>query len=635
MPAEKTNADALRLYLSGAETDGAEQPIHALSLGGFRSSIEASGLGISINNPIPGVQVDLVAAENGAGSGALVAVSVDSLAWTPPGSTQGAAVEIANGETKVITGAAASDYVRVTRTSADDLRGTATIGLARCLGTLVAHREAPVTGLTTNLAGVLKNDSGLEITNLQIWIDPDTDARLFIGYEAADGDDRISDTSPLGDISAPNGVTITNQGQSAGAGLQVGTVAAGASIGLWLRRAVEIGADADAEVLQTVRWSYTYSGVAYTGATMGFYRVADPTLIGYLLYRGIDGSPDLDGAPYATFASLGYVTAVQAPGATYHYVLRLRNAYGLISQNTAEQIIEIDALGEGVQTPPSAPTEVTLDPVALGSVLVSAYYEPRGDGEDAADTWLIYLTDDGVDPDPDLDTPVEEAMTLNGGLESLAYTGGPYADGATIKALVRTRRTGPPISDSVNVAIVSTTAAVDNAGGAADPACCWAVDRDTESVTRVWTDVANRAWIDLIVETGVFRFVIDGVAVGGLTAGRFFGYRDPGVLLELPYSANIPAAANVEYDPGHESIAFAVGGIRVAEIDSAGDARVGAVAIEVAYPFAGARTAYIQEVGDNLDFSADLATVIMRLTLEPAVGGVNDSTMHILDTTGV
>ena len=117
MPNEKTNADALRLYLTGALTAGAEQPYHSLSLGGQRSSTEI-GLGHDLVNPIFGLVVDFVSYENGIGSGALAAISSSELAWTPPGGTQGSAVTIANGETKVIEGATASQYIRVSRTSA-------------------------------------------------------------------------------------------------------------------------------------------------------------------------------------------------------------------------------------------------------------------------------------------------------------------------------------------------------------------------------------------------------------------------------------------------------------------------------------------------------------------------------------
>ena len=245
-----TNADALRLFLTGATTDGAEQTAHALSLGGYTSSVEASGLGIFQTDAILGVTIDLAVAENGAGVGTLAAVGTGSLAWTPPGGSQGSEVAIADGETKVITGVDPSKFIRVTRFSADDLFGTATVTLRQCLGTVIAHREAQSTGLTTYSAVILKNLFALAATNLQVWIDPLADSRLFIGQEAgslATGS-PISDASLLGDTYPPDGVTITNQGTTAGTGLQIGTIAAGERIGIWLKRAVEVSADASPSI---------------------------------------------------------------------------------------------------------------------------------------------------------------------------------------------------------------------------------------------------------------------------------------------------------------------------------------------------------------------------------------------------
>lgn len=635
MATEKTNADALRFYLSGAESDGADQPIQALSLGGFRSSVPASGYGFSIDSPIPGVRVDLVSAQNGVGSGALVAVDADTLAWTPPGSTQGAEVAIAIGETKILEGSTASRYIRVTRTSASDLEGTATITTLRCLGTVIAHRNSTVSGLTTYSAIAIKNESGLSITGLQIWIDAAVGSRLFIGYEQDDGAGRISDTTVQGDSAAPDGVTITNQGTSAGAGLQVGTVIADDTIGLWLKRVVPGAADADPEVVQTIHWSYTYSGTVYSGSASGYYRVSDASLVAFLLFRGVDSSPDFTGAPYATFSRLAYVTVLQDPGHTYHYTLRQRNAYGLITRSIEETLKEIDAGGDEVEPNPSAPTETTMDATGAGTVKILSYYEYLADGDDAGDTWLIYLTSNGDDPDPDTDTPIEVEMVLQGGMAELEYDSDAFNDGLTIKAIVRTQRDGTYESQNLN--IVSTTSEVANADDAAEKGCCWAVDKDTESVTRVWTDFRGKAYIDLVDETGVFRFVIEGVVVAGLTAGRFFGYA--GTLTEEAENFNPPMTDLIEHFPGENSIGFAVGRgrnrTRVLNIDSSGNVRVGAVTLEDAYPFAGVRTGYITQVGSSLDFSADLKTVIMRVTKETAVLGIRSGTLHILGTTGV
>src|SRR5688572_24900429 len=120
MPDAMTRADALRLYLSGAASDGGAQADPNAALGNYRSSTEVEVLAATITSPIANVTVDYVAGANGTGSGSLAATGADTLAWTPPGGTQGTAVTILNGETKILEGgsSAANKFIRVTRTSA-------------------------------------------------------------------------------------------------------------------------------------------------------------------------------------------------------------------------------------------------------------------------------------------------------------------------------------------------------------------------------------------------------------------------------------------------------------------------------------------------------------------------------------
>lgn len=204
----------------------------------------------------------------------------------------------------------------------------------------------------------------------------------------------------------------------------------------------------------------------YQNAAAGVYRVKDDALIGYLLYRGVDAFPDLTDPAWETFTSLPHQTASLDPDHVYHFVLRARNAWGLITQNVRPWVLRVAADGSRDPVPPSAPTDITVVAWEAGAVRLTARYNYLADGILAADTWLIYLTTDGVDPDPGLDTPVEVMMVLADGVARLTYTAGPYALGATVKVLVRTRRSGTPDVDSVNEAIVS---AVTTAQGPAAP----------------------------------------------------------------------------------------------------------------------------------------------------------------------
>lgn len=129
MPDEKTRGDSIRMYLTGAGSDGGSQTDPDAALGNYRSSTLVVPLSVSIASAIANITVDAVAGANGTGSGSLIATGSDTLTWTPPGGSVGSAVTIANGETKIIEGSDKSKFIRVTRTSATGLTGTATLTL--------------------------------------------------------------------------------------------------------------------------------------------------------------------------------------------------------------------------------------------------------------------------------------------------------------------------------------------------------------------------------------------------------------------------------------------------------------------------------------------------------------------------
>lgn len=125
-----TRADAFRVFLTGAASHAGAQTDPNLSLGNFQSSTLAPSFTWVRTNAISGIDIDAVSGENGAGAGTLIAFGVDDLKWTPPGGSQGTAVTILNGESKLVEGGGANgrnQFVRVTRTSASDLTGTETL----------------------------------------------------------------------------------------------------------------------------------------------------------------------------------------------------------------------------------------------------------------------------------------------------------------------------------------------------------------------------------------------------------------------------------------------------------------------------------------------------------------------------
>lgn len=209
-----------------------------------------------------------------------------------------------------------------------------------------------------------------------------------------------------------------------------------------------------------VRWgppSPTTLAVGVLSA-VGYYRVADPAVEGYQLYRGVDADPDLAAAPWETFAALPHDAPALAPGHAYRFVLRRRNRWGLASHNADATEVVVDGGGVLVPPPPSAPYEVAAAATAGGTVTLTARYRPLADGVRAADQWLVYLTADGSTPDPATDAPATVQIDASLGYARLSYATAPLAEGTVVKALVRVRRSGPPAADSVNAGVVTATA---------------------------------------------------------------------------------------------------------------------------------------------------------------------------------
>jgi len=230
----------------------------------------------------------------------------------------------------------------------------------------------------------------------------------------------------------------------------------------------------------------------------GLYRIADDALDRYELYLGIDAEPDLDAAPYKTFTSLPHVINLisffrlfgkidgildrkdfgplqippfvlldAAESATYYFVLRKRNKWGLISQNIKSWSVVIDGFGDIIAPNPSAPSNVTITPATGGKGLVEAQYLYDLDDDYPATHWLIYFTDTGVDPDPDVDTPTVVAMYKSGGIAHLIWLSAAADNNDTLKVLVRARRVSGSNYDSDNTDIHSCTAVTE--GPAAAP----------------------------------------------------------------------------------------------------------------------------------------------------------------------
>lgn len=198
----------------------------------------------------------------------------------------------------------------------------------------------------------------------------------------------------------------------------------------------------------------------FDGALRGQWRIEDTTLEQYELYRGVGASPDFTAAPWETSPTLPFAKALPV-STDNRLTVRYRNRHNLVSQNADETVFVLDGAGALAATAPAAPHLVICEAAADGDVRVQAFYNHAADGSNAADAWLIYQTSDGSDPDPAVDTPTEVAMAVAGSLVLLDRTAGGYADGLTIKTLVRTRRSGTPDVDSTNTTPSSVTSNTD------------------------------------------------------------------------------------------------------------------------------------------------------------------------------
>lgn len=209
----------------------------------------------------------------------------------------------------------------------------------------------------------------------------------------------------------------------------------------------------------TINQGVTHGIYVYQAQQKGVARLAQVGLDAYLLYRGIDTAPDFTAEPWQTFTAPPFTTPALDTGHSYHFVLRKRNQYGIMSQNVTAWI----ATPNNPAIKPTAPTDIKITASASGKVTIAAVYDWRADNSNAGDSFLIYCRMDGTEPNPATDTPVNVSVWKGSAYATLNWLSPAYTDGATIKALVRIRRSGVGGADSINTTSVSTVATTTSA----------------------------------------------------------------------------------------------------------------------------------------------------------------------------
>lgn len=541
MPAEKTEADAIGILLTGSTAVGSTQNDADLSLGGNISGTEMAQYDGYFITPIPNLIVLQTSGDNGDGTGTLFAVDENTLSYAAPGesldSTNSQA--IANGETKTIEGTDKDKFLRVERDTAVGISGDMGIQLRETLNNVVgmdnvteAERAA---GTDTYRAFALKAHGPQNVTLLKLWIGElatsqtsdggqlpgagqgsitttgsftgwaeqgwvhirtvadvlreiayytdRTDTVLtviglgrgLLGTSASAGaaDDtihsvpgiRIGKETPVdgaiqtiaNESTAPAGITW-NAEITAALGVDVGSLNASSTIGIWIHRDMPVGASGDVSARNLIKASFTANTSPFTASYRGRYRVTQDSLEQFELYVGEDADPDFTATPDEVSPSLPFTHALTPPasGTTeFRMVVRKRNQYGLLSKNVFVRSVTIDDLGAQVVNPLSAPEDVSANVSDGGNLSLFARYYPERDSS-PADNFAIYVAE-GVDPDPLVDTPVLEPMVETFGFFSagrrLNKVLGPFAETSDLRVLVRSHRS----SDSAESANTTAT----------------------------------------------------------------------------------------------------------------------------------------------------------------------------------
>lgn len=198
MPAAKTRADSLVLYLTGAASDGGAQADPDAALGNYRGSTEVIGLTVSGITNITGLSNAFASGNNGAGTGTLEFDTTNGLRWTAPSGTVGAWVAVAaDGDFMMEDGTDPNSYLRVTVTfaslpGANQSDSVLLVDAYNKQYDNVSESEASAGDTEYRALGAMNDNAG-SITTVKVWID----------------DLGIADTTTSATYAASGAVTVT------------------------------------------------------------------------------------------------------------------------------------------------------------------------------------------------------------------------------------------------------------------------------------------------------------------------------------------------------------------------------------------------------------------------------------------
>lgn len=341
-----------------------------------------------------------------------------------------------------------------------------------------------------------------------------------IGIEPLDADGFMQPNADQ--HTPPIGVTFRVPISSSDA-IDIGEIARRRGVGLWLWHQIPPGMIGGKLTAHDLMLAFRTGGTTFTEPIRAVRFVRDSGLRRYNVYIGIDEMPDLYGEPQFSTAdmNLPIVVPFSAPPSgtsTLRIVVRPVNDIGLESLSAIAGTLTIDSGGNVIRPAVSAPRRVSLEDVGAGRVRVIAEYDISADAQ-PADTWRIYVRDNGTDPDPDIDDPMDIPMLGLNGIDmyiKLVHVLGPVAWGSDVRVLVRTRNAQTD-ADSVNTdahGIIVTSRAPDcppmfSAGAGS---VLGTVALDAESFERI-TELNASPRVEIVQRAGITELLCDGDAV--------------------------------------------------------------------------------------------------------------------------
>lgn len=248
-------ADSIQVYHTGAASDGDVQESQAASLGGSRSSSRAVYFEPQIVNHIRGLRIDFISGANLEGNGQLIAIDQDSISWAAPRGRAGPAVTLSNGQTaRLDSGNRPDQYVIVTRTSTNDLIGTATVFLASVLNNVIGGDNTSDTDTTNYRCICFKATK--TVLQLKIWVFR-RDVGLQIGLEQPASQPDGAFTLVADEDTAPGGVVFADYYGGVGSNvIDVARLESNYQVGLWIKRSPSVDGQCTPLAHNVLRWSF-------------------------------------------------------------------------------------------------------------------------------------------------------------------------------------------------------------------------------------------------------------------------------------------------------------------------------------------------------------------------------------------